>query len=221
MSIGLVGKKIGMTQVFDDEGAAVPVTAVQAGPCTVVQIKTVAGADGYNAVQLGFGERLKRITSPARGHVGKHLGDDAAIPRDFHEFRVADPSAYEAGQVLDVKLFAEGQTVDVSGISKGKGFAGVMRRHNFSGQQKTHGQSDRWRAPGAVGMGTTPGRVWKGKKMAGRMGQDLVTVQNLEVVQVIAEQNILLIKGAIPGGPGNLVTVCPAVKSRESAQASE
>ncbi len=217
MSIGLIGKKIGMAQVFDDEGAAVPVTVVQAGPCTVVQIKTAEGADGYNAVQVGFGERLKKITSPARGHIEKHLGDDAAIPHDLHEFRVADPSAYAAGQTLDVGLFAEGQAVDVTGTSKGKGFAGVMRRHNFSGQQKTHGQSDRWRAPGAVGMGTTPGRVWKGQKMAGRMGQDLVTVQNLRIVRVEAEQNVLLIKGAIPGGPGSLVTVRPAVKSPGSA----
>ncbi|MCY4438181.1 MAG: 50S ribosomal protein L3 [Chloroflexi bacterium] len=221
MSIGLIGKKIGMTQVFDSEGAAVPVTAVQAGPCTVVQVKTAAGADGYSAVQIGFGERLKKISRPARGHVEKHLGDDASVPRDLHEFRVADPSAYEAGQTLDVELFAEGQTVDVSGVSKGKGFAGVMRRHNFSGQQKTHGQSDRWRAPGAVGMGTTPGRVWKGQKMAGRMGQDLVTVQNLEVIRIVADQDILLIKGAIPGGPGSLVTVRPAVKSPGTPQASE
>lgn len=217
MSIGLIGKKIGMAQVFDDDGAAVPVTVVQAGPCTVVQVKTAEGADGYNAVQVGFGERLKRITRPARGHIEKHLGDDAAVPRDLHEFRVADPSAYEAGQTLDVGLFAQGQAVDVTGTSKGKGFAGVMRRHNFSGQQKTHGQSDRWRAPGAVGMGTTPGRVWKGQRMAGRMGQDVVTVQNLRVVRVEAERNILLIQGAIPGGPGSLVTVRPAVKSSGSA----
>lgn len=217
MSIGLIGKKIGMAQVFDDDGAAVPVTVVQAGPCTVVQVKTAEGADGYNAVQVGFGERLKRITSPARGHIEQHLGDDAAIPQSLREFRVEDPSAYEAGQTLDVELFAEGQSVDVAGISKGKGFAGVMRRHNFSGQQKTHGQSDRWRAPGAVGMGTTPGRVWKGQRMAGRMGQDLVTVQNLRIMRVEAEQNILLIKGAIPGGPGSLVTVRPAVKSPGSA----
>ena len=170
MSVGLIGKKLGMTQVFDEDGAAVPVTAVQAGPCTVVQIKAAAGADGYNAVQLGFGERQKGITSPARGHVEKHLGDEAAVPRELREFRVADPGEYESGQTFDVEIFAPGQMVDVSGISKGKGFAGVMKRHNFSGQQKTHGQSDRWRAPGAVGMGTTPGRVWKGKKMAGRMG---------------------------------------------------
>ncbi len=221
MSIGLIGKKIGMTQVFDGAGAAVPVTVVQAGPCTVVQVKTAAGPDGYNAVQLGLGERLKNVTNPARGHAAKHLGDDAAVPRDLREFPVADPSAYEAGQTLNVDLFAAGQAVDVTGISKGKGFAGVMRRHNFSGQQKTHGQSDRWRAPGAVGMGTTPGRVWKGQPMAGRMGQDRVTVQNLEVVDVVSEQDILLIKGAVPGGPGSLVTVRPAVKAPGSAQASE
>lgn len=217
MSVGLIGKKIGMTQVFAEDGAAVPVTVVEAGPCTVVQIKTAAGADGYDAVQLGFGERQKGITSPARGHIEKHIGDDAAIPRDLREFSVADPSEFEAGQMLDVELFAEGQMVDVTGTSKGKGFAGVMRRHNFSGQQKTHGQSDRWRAPGAVGMGTTPGRVWKGQRMAGRMGQDLVTVQNLQVVSIVKEQNILLIKGAVPGGPGSLVTVRPAVKSPGTA----
>lgn len=217
MSVGLIGKKIGMTQVFAEDGAAVPVTVVEAGPCTVVQIKTAAGADGYDAVQLGFGERQKGITNPARGHIEKHVGDDAAIPRDLREFSVADPSEYEAGQTLDVELFAAGQMVDVTGTSKGKGFAGVMKRHNFSGQQKTHGQSDRWRAPGAVGMGTTPGRVWKGQRMAGRMGQDLVTVQNLQVVSIVKEQNILMIKGAVPGGPGSLVTVRPAVKSTGSA----
>lgn len=216
MSVGLIGKKIGMTQVFDEDGAAVPVTVVQAGPCTVVQVKSAAGADGYGAVQLGYGERLKGITNPARGHIEKHLGDDSGIPRDLREFRVTDPGAFEAGQTLDVGLFAAGQMVDVTGISKGKGFAGVMRRHNFSGQQKTHGQSDRWRAPGAVGMGTTPGRVWKGQPMAGRMGQDRVTVQNLKVVNVVAEQNILLIKGAVPGGPGSLVTIHPAVKASGS-----
>ncbi len=221
MSVGLIGKKIGMTQVFDNEGAAVPVTVVQAGPCMVVQVKAVAGPDGYDAVQLGFGERQKNIRVPQRGHIGKHLGDDAAIPRDLREFRVAASSEYEAGQTLDVDLFAVGQTVDVSGISKGKGFAGVMRRHNFSGQQKTHGQSDRWRAPGAVGMGTTPGRVWKGQKMAGRMGQDRVTIQNLKIVDIVTEQGILLIKGAIPGGPGTLVTVSPAVKSPGTSSASE
>lgn len=217
MSVGLIGKKIGMTQVFAEDGAAVPVTVVEAGPCTVVQIKTAAGADGYDAVQVGFGVRQKGITNPARGHIEKHVGDDAAIPRDLREFSVADPSAYEAGQTLDVELFAAGQMVDVTGTSKGKGFAGVMKRHNFSGQQKTHGQSDRWRAPGAVGMGTTPGRVWKGQRMAGRMGQDLVTVQNLQVVSIVKEQNILMIKGAVPGGPGSLVTVRPAVKSTGSA----
>lgn len=217
MSVGLIGKKIGMTQVFAEDGAAVPVTVVEAGPCTVVQIKTAAGADGYDAVQLGFGERQKGITSPARGHIEKHVGDDVAIPRELREFSVADSSEYEAGQTLDVELFAAGQMVDVTGTSKGKGFAGVMKRHNFSGQQKTHGQSDRWRAPGAVGMGTTPGRVWKGQRMAGRMGQDRVTVQNLQVVSIVKEQNILMIKGAVPGGPGSLVKVRPAVKSQGSA----
>lgn len=221
MSVGLIGKKIGMTQVFDEDGAAVPVTVVQAGPCTVVQVKTDAGPDGYNAVQVGYGERLKGITSPTRGHIETHLGDDAAIPHDLREFRVADPGAYEAGQTLRVDVFSAGQMVDVTGVSKGKGFAGVMRRHNFSGQQKTHGQSDRWRAPGAVGMGTTPGRVWKGQKMAGRMGQDQVTVQNLKIIEVLAEQDVLLIKGGIPGGPGTLVSVSPAVKRASSANGSE
>ena len=221
MSVGLIGKKIGMTQVFDEDGAAVPVTVVQAGPCTVVQVKTDAGADGYNAVQVGYGERLKGITSPRRGHIETHLGDDAAIPRDLREFRVADPGAYEAGQTLRVDVFAAGQAVDVTGVSKGKGFAGVMRRHNFSGQQKTHGQSDRWRAPGAVGMGTTPGRVWKGQKMAGRMGQDRVTVQNLKIVEVLADQDMLLIKGGVPGGPGTLVAVRPAVKGSGTSNGSE
>ncbi len=220
MSVGLIGRKIGMTQVFDEDGAAVPVTVVQAGPCTVVQVKSAAGADGYSAVQLGFGERRKGVSRPARGHTEKHLGDDATVPTELREFSVADSSEYETGQTLDVALFATGQMVDVTGVSKGKGFAGVMRRHNFSGQQKTHGQSDRWRAPGAVGMGTTPGRVWKGKKMAGRMGQDVVTVQNLRVMGVLGDRNILLIKGGVPGGPGTLLKVRPAKKAPGSTQAS-
>jgi len=191
-----------MTQVFDEGGRVVPVTVIEAGPCWVTQIKT-AESDGYDAVQLGF-EESRKVNSPERGHLAK-----AGTPmlRHLREWRVSDPSAFEIGQRLDVTIFAPGEKVNVVGTSKGKGFQGVIKRHGFSGGPKTHGQSDRWRAPGSIGSGTTPGRVLKGVRMAGRMGGDRVTVQNLQVVRADAARNLLLIKGAVPGPREALIAV--------------
>jgi large subunit ribosomal protein L3 len=191
-----------MTQVFDERGRIVPVTVIQAGPCWVTQVKR-AEADGYDAVQLGF-EESRKINAPERGHLAK-----AGTPmlRHLREWRVADPSAFEVGQRLDVTIFEPGEKVSIVGTSKGKGFQGVMKRHGFSGAGRTHGQSDRWRAPGSIGSGTTPGRVLKGLRMAGRMGGDRVTVKNLQVIRADAERNILLVKGAVPGPREALVVV--------------
>lgn len=208
---GILGKKVGMTQIFDAEGVAVPVTLIEAGPCYVTQRKTVE-TDGYNAIQLGFGETTeKRLNKPISGHLTK-----AGAPpvRHFREFRVDNPTEYEMGQEIDVSIFAVDEMVDVTGISKGKGFAGVVKRHGFAGGPKTHGQSDRWRAPGAISAGSTPGRVFKGTRMAGRMGNERVTVQNLQVALVDAEKNLLAVKGAVPGAKNGLVIVREAVKSR-------
>jgi len=185
-----------MTQVFSDTGEAVPVTVIEAGPCVITQVKTKA-TDGYDAVQLGFG-LAKRLTKPERGHLGK-------LPalRYLRELRVDQA----------VSVFKPGELVDVTGLSKGKGFAGVVKRHHFAGGPRTHGQSDRHRAPGAISSGTTPGRIPKGKRMAGRMGAERVTVQNLQVVQADLERNLLLVKGTVPGGTNGLVLIRAAVKS--------
>ena len=201
MSIeGILGRKLGMTQIFRDDGTAVPVTVIEAGPCTVIQVKTEE-KDGYAAVQLGFGTR-KRINSPQKGHL-KGLGQ-------FHylrEFRVDDIGDWEVGKKVGCEIFEEGDLVDVSGASKGRGFAGVMKRHGFRGGPRTHGQSDRARAAGSIGAGTDPGRVVKGKKMAGHMGTGEVTVKNLEVVQSDPSRNILMVKGAVPGNEEILLRV--------------
>jgi large subunit ribosomal protein L3 len=191
-----------MTQVFDENGRVVPVTVIQAGPCWVTQVKT-RQADGYDAVQLGF-EESRRLNSPQRGHLAK-----AATPmlRHLREWRVADASAFEVGQRLDVGIFEPGERVAVSGTSKGKGFQGVVKRHGFSGGPKTHGQSDRHRAPGSIGSGTTPGRVLKGLHMAGKMGNARVTVRNLTVVRADATRNLLLVRGAVPGPREGLLVV--------------
>ena len=202
MPTGLLGRKIGMTQVFDEGGRVVPVTVIQAGPCWVTQIKTAA-SDGYDAVQLGF-EESRRINSPERGHLAK---SDTPMLRHLREWRVADPSEFEVGQRLDVSIFEPGEKVNVVGTSKGKGFQGVVKRHGFAGGPKTHGQSDRWRAPGSIGSGTTPGRVLKGIRMAGKMGRDRVTVKNLQVVRADTERNLLLVKGAVPGPKNAIVEI--------------
>lgn len=206
---GILGKKVGMTQIFDEKGVTIPVTLIEAGPCYVTQRKTVEN-DGYSAVQLGFGEmHSKSLKKPQAGHLKK---SGTPPVKHLHEFRVGDPESYQEGQKIDASIFAVGDTVDVIGTSKGKGYAGVVKRHHFSGGPKTHGQSDRWRASGSIGAGTTPGRVLRGTRMAGRMGNDQVTVQNLKVALVDAERNLIAVRGAIPGGKNGLVIIREAVK---------
>jgi large subunit ribosomal protein L3 len=208
---GLLGRKLGMTQIFDDAGRAVPVTVLEVGPCVVTQVKTKA-KDGYEAVQLGFGHK-KRLNKPMQGH----LRASGAQPQYLREVKVDDPESFSVGQVLDCSLFAPGQLVDVTGWRKGRGFQGVVKRHGFRGGPKTHGQSDRLRAPGSIGSTTTPGRVHKGKRMAGRMGVQRVTVQNLQVMRVDLSRNLVLVKGAVPGANGSLVIVRHAIKQRKRA----
>jgi len=203
---GILGKKVGMTQIFDDTGEVTPVTVIEAGPCYVTQIKTKT-KDGYEAVQLGFGE-AKRLNRPQRGHLPKGVPD----VRYLGELKVDDISVYEIGQKIDAGIFSVGDLVDVTGISKGKGFAGAMKRHGFAGGPATHGQSDRARAPGSIGATSSPGRVFKGKRMPGHMGSQRTTVQNLKVAIVDPERNLLAVKGAVPGAKGGLVTVKSAVK---------
>ena len=210
MATGLVGKKLGMTQLFLEDGSIIPVTAIEAGPCTVVQVKS-ADVDGYQAVQLGFGAK-KRVNKPEEGHLRGH-----GPFRVLREIRVDDISEYEVGQTIDASIFTDGDVVDVMGQSRGMGFAGGVKRHHFHGGPKTHGQSDRHRAPGSIGAGTTPGRVLKGMRMAGHMGDERVTTQNLKVIRVEAGRNLLLIKGAVPGISGGLVLVSHAIKRRKKA----
>lgn len=197
---GLIGRKLGMTQVFDKNGEVHAVTVIEAGPVVVTQVKT-ASKDGYAAVQVGYGDR-KRSNKPMRGHV-KKLGDF----RLLREFRAAGDGEYSVGDKVGVDLFAEGDLVDVTGVSRGRGFAGGVRRHNFSGGPKTHGQSDRHRAPGSIGSGTTPGRVYKGQKMAGHMGAVQVTAKNLRVIARDEAKGLLLIEGAVPGATNATVRV--------------
>jgi large subunit ribosomal protein L3 len=211
---GLWGKKLGMTQIFDDTGAAVPVTVVEVGPCVITQVKTIE-RDGYEALQLGIGQK-KRLNQPERGHRRK----SGTSSRNLREVQVDGAEDYEPGQVLRCDLFEAGQLVDVTGTSKGKGFQGVVKRHGFAGGPKTHGQSDRLRAPGAIGGAATPGKVFKGMRMAGRMGDERVTVQNLEVVRVDPERNLVLVRGSVPGVNGGMVLVRHAVKARERAAAA-
>jgi large subunit ribosomal protein L3 len=196
----IIGKKLGMTQIFRDNGKVAVVTAIEAGPCTVTQVKTVA-EEGYNAAQLGFGA-VKRLNSPQRGHL-KGLGPF----RYLREFRVDDIEAMEVGQKVDISLFKSGDLVDITGVSKGKGFAGVVKRHHFAGGPKTHGQSDRHRAPGSIGATTSPGRVFKGMRMAGHMGNSQVTVQQLEVFEANPARNLLLVRGAVPGARNGLLLI--------------
>jgi large subunit ribosomal protein L3 len=205
---GLIGKKIGMTQVFDEEGAAVPITLIEAGPCYVTHIRTTQN-EGYNAVQLGFGEtKPKRLTG---GQLG-HLKNTNAPPlRYLREFRVSETD-YKQGDKVTVEVFEVGDAVDVIGTSKGKGFAGVMKRHGFHGGPKTHGQSDRHRAGGSIGATTGTGKVFKGKKMPGRMGNRRVTSSNIKVVLIDAERNLIGVSGSVPGAKGGLVMIKEARK---------
>jgi large subunit ribosomal protein L3 len=206
VSIGILGTKLGMTQVFDEAGKAVPVTVIQAGPCTITQIKTV-DTDGYSAIQVGYGEATeKALNKPELGHLAK---SGCSPVRHLHEYRLDDAAQFELGQQLKADTFAAGQTVDVIGTSIGRGFAGYQKRHNFKRGPMAHGSKNH-RLPGSTGAGTTPGRVYPGKRMAGRLGGSQVTIRQLTVVRVDTERNLLLIKGAIPGKPGALVNVVPA-----------
>lgn len=213
---GLLGYKVGMTQIIDDNGVVTPVTIIQAGPCYVTQVKT-SDTEGYSAIQVGFGvAKEKSLSNGEKGHLGHLKGDKKqAIPlvRHLREFRTEKPSEYEVGQVLTVDVFQTGDKIDVTGKTKGRGFAGAMKRHGFRGGPKTHGQSDRGRAPGSIGPGSTIARVTKGRKMAGHMGDARHTAQNLEVVRIDAERNLIAIKGAVPGAKGGLVIIRPAAKS--------
>ncbi|NIM70046.1 MAG: 50S ribosomal protein L3 [Xanthomonadales bacterium] len=211
MAIGIIGRKCGMTRVFTEEGESIPVTVIEAGPNRVTQIKT-ADNDGYRALQVTFGQkRVSLVSKPQAGHYQK-AGVEAG--EGLWELRLAadEGADFEAGAELTVEQFEAGQRVDVTGTSKGKGFAGTVKRHNFRTQDASHGNSLSHRAPGSIGQCQTPGRVFKGKKMAGHMGDERVTTQNLEVVQVDAARNLLLIKGAVPGAAGGHVTVRPSVK---------
>jgi large subunit ribosomal protein L3 len=216
MTIGIVGIKQGMTRIFTEDGASVPVTVIQAGPNRITQIKT-SDSDGYHAVQVTYGEtKLSKVTKPAAGHF-KKANVDAG--RKLVEFVTPAETDLEIGGSLTLESFVEGQLVDVTGQSKGKGFQGVIKRHNFSMQDATHGNSLSHRAPGSIGQCQTPGRVWKGKKMAGHMGAERVTTQSLQIVRVDQENNVLLVKGAVPGPAGGDVIVRPAVKAQSNSEA--
>jgi len=206
---GMIGKKVGMTQVFDEQGNVIPVTVIQAGPCYVTQIRDDE-RDGYKAVQLGFGEtKPKNLTKGQLGHLQK---SNLPALRILREFRVDDASDLQEGQEIKVDVFEQGDVVDVIGVSKGRGHAGTIKRHGFGRGPKTHGQSDRMRSPGSIGMCAAPGRTLKGKKMAGRMGNDRITQQNLQVVVVDPEKNLLAVKGSVPGANGGIVMIRPARK---------
>ncbi|ABW29668.1 50S ribosomal protein L3 [Acaryochloris marina] len=212
MSVGILGTKLGMTQVFDEAGRAIPVTVVQAGPCPVTQIKT-AQTDGYTAIQIGYGSTTeKALTRPELGHLKK---SGSTPVRHLQEYRLADVSEYELGQSISADLFSEGQLVDISGTSIGRGFAGYQKRHNFRRGPMGHGSKNH-RAPGSTGAGTTPGRIYPGKRMAGQMGNVKKTIRKLTVVRVDAERNVLLIKGSVPGKPGALLNIQPATIVGES-----
>ena len=194
----MIGKKVGMTRIFAEDGSVIPVTAIEAGPCTVTQIKT-RDKEGYDAIQLGF-EESKRLNKPEKGHL-KNTG----AFRHLREFVAGDVSSIELGQKVTVEMFQAGEKVDIVGTSKGRGFAGVVKRHGFAGGPKTHGQKDRHRAPGSVGGGTDPGKTFKGQRMAGHMGNERVTIKRLEVVKTNPDRNLILIKGAVPGARNSLL----------------
>jgi large subunit ribosomal protein L3 len=205
---GIIGKKVGMTQVFDDNGNVIPVTVIQAGPCYVTQVRT-ADRDGYIAIQLGFGEtKPQRLTKGQLGHLQRN---NLPALRHLREFRIKNGEVDVAeGQQVRADVFAKGERVDVIGKSKGKGFQGGIKRYHFNRQPKTHGASDRTRAPGSAGSNTFPGRTWKGKRFPGHMGSERVTTENLEVVVVDPERNLLAVKGSVPGANGGIVMIKPA-----------
>jgi len=208
----LIGKKIGMTQVYSDDGRVLPVSVIEAGPCRVVAVRTTE-KDGYDALQLGYGEkRQKLFNKPELGHFEK---TEVEPMRYLKEVR-GQTEDVNVGDEIKVDIFKKGERVDITGISKGLGFQGTMRRHGFSGSQETHGQSDRKRAPGSIGQSSYPSRVFKGMRMAGKTGKDKVTVLNLEVVQVIEDQNLMLVRGAIPGKKGTIVKIRKSNRSRQN-----
>jgi len=200
MTYGIIGKKLGMTQVFRENGKVEAVTAIEAGPCAIIQIKT-SEKEGYNAIQVGFGE-AKRLNSPQRGRL-KDIGQY----RYLREFRTDDIDGVKVGDKIDLSQFEAGDLIDITGISKGRGFAGVVKRHGFAGGPKTHGQSDRLRHPGSIGATTSPGRVLKGTKMAGHMGHERVTVRKLKIFRAEPERNLLLVRGAVPGANNGLLMI--------------
>ena len=206
MSVGLLGNKIGMTQIFDESGNIIPVTILKVGPCIVTQVKTEA-RDGYNSIQVGYSNiSSKSLTQPELGHLQK---SNIQPLKYLKEFRVANEQEFEVGQVLKVDLLSPGQLVNIKGKSIGKGFAGLQKRYNFTRGPMTHGSKNH-RAPGSIGMGTTPGRVLPGKKMAGQLGNKIITVQKLKIIQLNLEENILVLKGSVPGKPGNLLSIVPS-----------
>ena len=210
MQKAIIGKKVGMTQIFDEKGNVVPVTVIEAGPCVVVQKKTVEN-DGYAAVQIGFGDiSIKNVTKPLKGHFEK---SDVAPKRTLREFRLDDCSALNVGDIIKADTFASGDRVDVVGTSKGKGYAGAIKRWNFQRLKESHGTGPVARHGGSIGACSAPSRVFKGRKMAGHLGAERVTVQNLEVVKVDAENNLIAIKGAIPGPNGGTVVIRDSVKA--------
>lgn len=207
----ILGEKLGMTQIFAEDGRAVPVTVVKAGPCVVTQVRT-QDRDGYSAVQIAFGEvKASRVNKPVSGHFAKAKVEPR---RHLVEFRSEELGDFEVGKEIKADVFAPGDRVDVIGVSKGRGFAGVMKRHKFAGLRDSHGTERKHRSPGSVGAGTTPGRVFRGQKMPGHMGHERVTVLGLEIVEADPERDLLLIKGAVPGPAGGLVMVRPAAKTK-------
>ncbi|MBQ9977231.1 MAG: 50S ribosomal protein L3 [Clostridia bacterium] len=209
MKKGLIGKKLGMTQLFDANGTVVPVTVIEAGPCVVAQKKTVEN-DGYEAVQIGFGDlKASKVNGPMKGHFAKN---DIAPKKVLRELRLEDIAAVNVGDVLKADIFAEGESIDVRGTSKGKGYAGVIKRWNFSRLKESHGTGPVHRHGGSLGV-IDPARVFKGKKMAGHLGNERVTVQNLKVVKIDAENNIIAVKGAVPGPKGGIVVLTDSVKA--------
>jgi large subunit ribosomal protein L3 len=204
---GIIGKKIGMSQVFDDSGKAEAVTVIEAGPCTITQVKT-SEKEGYNAIQIGFGT-AKKLTKAEQGHL-KELGKFT----DLREFRIDDTAGVKVGDKVDVSQFKAGDVIEVSGISKGKGFAGVVKRHGFHGGPKTHGQTDRNRHPGAIGATTSPGRVLKGMRMAGHMGNEQVKVRGLKILKTDPARNLMIVIGAVPGNKKGLLLISKASKRK-------
>ncbi|MFZ9752727.1 MAG: 50S ribosomal protein L3 [Cyanobium sp.] len=206
MSIGILGKKLGMSQFFDDEGRSIPVTVIEAGPCRITQLKSDA-TDGYSAVQIGFGEiREKLVNKPARGHLQRSGSDPL---RHLREYRIEAVDGLELGSTITVAAFEAGQKVDVSGDTIGRGFAGYQKRHGFSRGPMSHGSKNH-REPGSTGAGTTPGRIYPGKRMAGRYGGKQITTRGLTILKVDAERNLLVVKGSVPGKPGALLDIRPA-----------